>query len=65
MKDGATDDVQVHFIVGRPQSTSLANAYENALEILRCVPFENDVFEENQIDDVVHRIEEEVRGREL
>lgn len=64
VKDGAADDVQVHFIVGRPQSASLVDAYQNALEILRRVPFENDVFEEAQIDEVVHRIEDEVRHHE-
>ena len=64
VKDGATDDVQVHFIVGRPRSASLTDAYENALEILRRVPFENNVFEENQIDDVVNRIEDDVREHE-
>ena len=61
VKVGATDDLQVHFLVGRPQNSSLIPAYRNALEILRQVPFENEVFEEDQIDYVVSRIEDEVR----
>jgi hypothetical protein len=54
----------VHFIVGRPQSTSLVPAYRNAVEILRQVPFDNDIFDEDQIDDFVNRIEDEVRRHE-
>ena len=64
VKNGAVEDVQVHFIVGRPQSAALEPAYRTAVEILRQVPFENDVFEEDQIDDFVNRIEDEVRQHE-
>jgi len=64
VKAGAVEDVQVHFIVGRPQSASLVPAYRNAMEILRQVPFDNDVFEEDQIEDFVNRIEDEVRHHE-
>lgn len=64
VQQGATEDVQVHFIVGRPQSESLAPAYRNALEILRKVPFDNDVFEDDQLDDFVSKIEDEVRLHE-
>ncbi len=64
VKVGATDDVQVNFIVGRPQSTSLVPAYRNAVEILRQVPFDNDIFDEEQIDDFVNRIQDEVRHHE-
>jgi hypothetical protein len=61
VKNGAVEDVQIHFIVGRPQSVALESAYQTAVEILRKVPFENDVFEEDQIDVFVSRIEDEVR----
>jgi len=64
VKVGATEDVQVHFLVGRPQNASLVPAYRNAVEILRQVPFENAVFEEDQIDDFVNQIEDEVRHHE-
>ncbi|RBP90265.1 DUF3037 domain-containing protein [Paenirhodobacter enshiensis] len=64
VKVGTTEDVQVHFLVGRPQDASLVPAYRNAVEILRQVPFENAVFEEDQIDDFVNQIEDEVRHHE-
>jgi hypothetical protein len=58
---GAIEDVQVHFLVGRPQSASLVRAYKDAVKILRQVPFDNRVFEEDQIDDFVREIKDEVR----
>ena len=64
VNDGVTEDLQVHFIVGRPQREVLAPAYRNAVEILRRGPFHTTVFEEDQIDEVVHRIEDEVRQHE-
>jgi len=64
VQPGSTDDVQVHFFVGRPQNASLVPAYKNAVEILRQVPFDNDVFEDDQLDDFVNKIEDEVRHHE-
>ena len=64
VKIGTREDVQVHFIVGRPQNASLVPAYRNAVEILRQVPFDNKVFDEEQIDDFVRQIEDEVRHHE-
>lgn len=64
VKRGATEDVQVHFIVGRPQSAWSVPAYRNAVKILRQVPFDNDVFEEDQLDEFVNQIEDEVRHNE-
>jgi hypothetical protein len=64
VKIGSTEDVQVHFIVGRPQNISLVPAYENAIKILRQVPFDNRVFDENEIEDFVKQIEDEVRHHE-
>lgn len=64
VNDGVTEDLQVHFIVGRPQREVLAPAYRNAVEILRRGPFQTAVFEDDQIDEVVHRIEDEVRQHE-
>lgn len=62
--DGAIEDVQVHFIVGRPRSEALVPAYRSAIEILKRIPFDNDVFEEEQVDEVVNRLEDEVREHE-
>lgn len=64
VREGAPDDVQVHFIVGQPQSATLAPAYNNAVEILQQVPFDKEIFEEKQIDKIVHQIEGEVRHLE-
>lgn len=64
VKIGTTEDVQVHFIVGRPQNSALVPAYRNAVEILRQVPFDNEVFDEDQIDDFVNQVEDEVRLHE-
>lgn len=58
VREGVPGDCHVHFIVGRPRRPSLSDAYGNALEILRQVPFENDVFEDDQVDEVVDQIEE-------
>jgi hypothetical protein len=54
----------VHFIVGRPHHETLVPAYQRAIEILQRVPFENAVFEEDEIDEVLHIIEDEVRQHE-
>jgi hypothetical protein len=42
----------------------LVPAYRNAVEILRQVPFDNKVFDEDQIEDFVNQIEDEVRHHE-
>ena len=61
VKDETAEAPQVHFIVGRPHQETLVPAYRRAIEILQRVPFENKVFEEDEIDEMVHRIEDEVR----
>lgn len=64
VREGVTEDIQLNFIVGRPQSPSLESAYRKAIEIVSHVPFENAVFEEDSIDQVVEMIEDEVRLHE-
>ena len=64
VKTGTTEDVQVHFIVGRPKNSYLVPAYQSAVEILSQVPFDNTVFDEDQIEDFVKQIEAEVRHHE-
>lgn len=64
VRDGAADDVQLHFIVGRPQRSALEPAYRSAIDILHRVPFESQIFEEDAIEDVVHMIEDEAREHE-
>ena len=62
--DGASDKVQLHFIVGKPQIRSLEPAYQTAIEILRRGPFEPQVFEEDRVEEIVQQIEDEVRHHE-
>lgn len=64
VRNDAIEDVQVHFIIGRPQNASLAPAYQNAVRILGQVPFDNTVVKENQIDDDVDQIEGALRQHE-
>jgi len=61
VRDGAGEELQLHFIVGRPQTPSLEPAYRKAIEIISRAPFESKVFEEDSIDEVVRMIEDEVR----
>jgi hypothetical protein len=64
VRDGATEEPHLHFIVGRPEQDALVPAYRSAIEILRQVPFDATIVEENQIDEVVHRIEDDLRSHE-
>jgi len=51
-----------HFIVGAPRDHALRQAYDSALAILRRAPNDPEIFEETQIDDLIARIEHEVRS---
>jgi hypothetical protein len=53
-----------HFIVGAPENPDLRHAYNNAIAILRCAPSKPEIFEENQVDDLVSQIEDEVRAHD-
>lgn len=59
--DGATEDLQLHFLIGRPNQPGLSKAYNSALEILRRSPFEPQVVEDGEIDTFVDQIEDEIR----
>ncbi|WFU37556.1 DUF3037 domain-containing protein [Bradyrhizobium sp. CB82] len=60
--DGRSEPFKPHFFVGAPTDDRLKDAYEVAKKILRQAPNEPEVFEEDQLDDFVHRIEDEVRA---
>lgn len=63
--DGSSRErLKLHFIVGRPQNATLLPAYQNALAILRHADFNPEIFEESQIDELVTRIEDEVRSHQ-
>ena len=57
--DGASEQIELHFLLGRPKDTSLMDAYERAKAILGKVPFNAEVVDENDIDDLVASIESE------
>lgn len=61
VQDGASEQIELHFLLGRPQDASLMGAYENAKAILAKVPFKAEVFDENDVDDLVTSIESEFR----
>lgn len=60
--DGSSEDVDLHFVLGRPQNTSLMQAYESAKEILKGARYTTEVVDENDVDDLVSTLEDEYRA---
>ncbi|MGE4304742.1 MAG: DUF3037 domain-containing protein [Novosphingobium sp.] len=58
---GATEQFKAYFIAGRPSDPSLMDAYEAALQILRQAAGQPEVYDETQIEELVSRIESDVR----
>lgn len=63
LRDGVDDDIRLHFIVGKPADPMLRDAYDDAVKIMRGAPFEHELFEEHEVDEVVRRIERVVNSR--
>ena len=61
--DGTLEEIDVHFLLGRPRDPSLLDAYENAKTILEHAPFTTEVVDENDEDDLVASIESDYRSR--
>jgi hypothetical protein len=59
--DGDVEPFKSHFLVGAPTDARLNDAYQTAKEILRRAPNDPEIFEEDQIDDLVAQIEDEIR----
>jgi hypothetical protein len=59
--DGDAEPFKAHFLVGAPTNERLNAAYQTAKEILRRAPNKPEIFEEDQIDDLVSKIEYEIR----
>lgn len=59
-KGGLQEKLALHFIVGAPDSQVLLPAYRSALAILREADLHPQVFEDNQIEELVNIIENEV-----
>lgn len=64
VSDGVQEPLKLHVILGAPQNPALTMAYENARALLRKAPLEPEVVEEAQVDDLVSRIEDEVRAHD-
>jgi hypothetical protein len=62
--DGGVEPFKPHFLVGAPTNTKLNEAYDAAKAILRRAPNEPEIFEEGQIDDLVAKIEDDIRAHE-
>lgn len=58
----ASEQFKPYFIVGAPSDPTLRSAYERALRILKKSPVEIELFQEDQIDQLVDQIENEVRA---
>ncbi|WP_299960772.1 DUF3037 domain-containing protein [uncultured Roseobacter sp.] len=60
--DGQTEDVDLHILLGKPQSHTLMTAFDNAKGILAGSSFGVEVFEESEVDRFVDDIEDEFRA---
>ena len=60
--EGASERIDLHFLLGRPQNAALHEAYENARAILEHAPFTTEVIDENNVDELVASIEKEYRS---
>lgn len=59
--EGSQEDIELHFVVGRPHEAALMPAFESAKEILKGARFEPEVVDENDVDDLVAALEDEYR----
>lgn len=61
---GEAEPFKPYFIIGAPTDKSLMKAYHSAAAILRQAPNEPEIFEEAQVDDLVAKIEDEIRSND-
>ncbi|MCY4487724.1 MAG: DUF3037 domain-containing protein [Deltaproteobacteria bacterium] len=59
--EGTSEEIELYFLLGRPQDSSLSGAYEIAKTILEHAPFATRVVDENDIDDFIVSIERACR----
>jgi hypothetical protein len=62
VRDGAKDPLKLHFILGAPQDPALEPAYRRAVALFRQAALDPEVLEEDDVDALVARIEDEVRA---
>jgi hypothetical protein len=61
----APDPFRVYFLTARPQDESLQEAYENALNILRKIPGEKEIYTEQCAEELGARIEAELAQHQI
>lgn len=59
VNEGVSEEVQLHFLVGRPRNGSLIPAYMDAKAILSGSPFAPEVVDEEETDEFARTIKEE------
>lgn len=59
---GVSEEIKPHFVVGAPSSPALNDAYKSALAILRQAPNDPVVYEEDHIDQLIAKMEDEIRA---
>ena len=60
--EGASEQVDLHFLLGRPQNKALHEAYRTARAILERAPFPTEVVDEDNVEELVASIEKEYRS---
>lgn len=58
---GAHEEFQAHFIVGKPSDPMLLGSYEAAVKILRSAAGSPEVYEEEQIPELIDKLEDSYR----
>ena len=61
---GSPEEFRLYFLVAQPPEEELKSAYNSALNILRKVPGETMIYEEQQVDDLSRHLMNEVRTHE-
>lgn len=59
VNEGVSEEVRLHFLVGRPRSDSLVPAYMDAKAILSGAPFTPEVVDEEKTDELARAIKDE------
>ena len=62
--DGNCEEIDLHFVLGRPQSASLLSAFGTAKQILDGAQFATEVVDENDVDALVDALEDESRAHQ-
>ena len=62
--EGSHEEIDLHFVLGRPRSASLLSAYRTAKQILQGAHFATEVVDENEVDAFVDQLEDEYHAHQ-